>query len=81
MCPLFQTSANLSGLSPTGVFDEVPSTIVDSVDLAVDGGQLTGLPSTVVDITEIEEGGDWQILREGGVSVGDLTAALELRPE
>ena len=41
------------------VFDEVPSTIVDAVDLAIDGGPLTGLPSTVVDITEIEEGGDW----------------------
>jgi L-threonylcarbamoyladenylate synthase len=78
MCPLFQTSANLSGLAAPSVFDDVPSTIVDAVDLAIDGGRLTGLPSTVVDIAEIEEGGDWRILREGGMSVGDLTAALDL---
>ncbi len=79
MCPLFQTSANFSGLEATGVFDDVPSTIVDAVDLAIDGGRLTGLPSTVVDVTEIEDGGEWEILREGGLSVGDLTAALEHR--
>ena len=36
-------------------FDEVPATtIVDAVDLAIDGGPLTGLPSTVVDITGID---------------------------
>ncbi len=81
MCPLFQTSANLSGEVAPSVFDDVPSTtIVDAVDLAIDGGALTGLPSTVVDVTEIEEGGEWHVLREGGMSIGDLTAALDLRP-
>jgi L-threonylcarbamoyladenylate synthase len=81
MCPVFQTSANLSGEPAPSVFDEIPSTtIVDAVDLAIDGGALTGLPSTVVDVTEIEEGGEWHVLREGGMSIGDLTAALELRP-
>jgi L-threonylcarbamoyladenylate synthase len=77
MCPLFQTSANLSGEPAPSVFDEIPATtIVDAVDLAIDGGQLTGLPSTVVDISEIEDGGGWEVLREGGLSTGDLTARL-----
>jgi L-threonylcarbamoyladenylate synthase len=76
MCPLFQTSANLSGMEAPSVFDGVPSTIVDAVDLAIDGGQLTGLPSTVVDIAEIEEGGDWEVLREGGLSPGDLAVRM-----
>jgi L-threonylcarbamoyladenylate synthase len=81
MCPVFQTSANLSGEPAPSVFDEIPSTtIVDAVDLAIDGGALTGLPSTVVDVTEIEDGGEWHVIREGGLSIGDLTAALELRP-
>jgi len=78
MCPLFQTSANLSGEPAPSVFDEIPARIVDAVDLAIDGGPLTGLPSTVVDIASIEDGGDWEILREGGLSAGDLAAALEL---
>jgi L-threonylcarbamoyladenylate synthase len=80
MCPLFQTSANISGEPAPAVLDEVPAPVLDAVDLAIDGGPLSGLPSTVVDITGIEEGGGWEILREGGMSVGDLTAALEMRP-
>ena len=78
MCPVFQTSANLSGEPAPSVFDEIPSTtIVDAADLAIDGGALTGLPSTVVDVTEIEEGGGWRVLREGGMSPGDLAARMD----
>jgi L-threonylcarbamoyladenylate synthase len=78
MCPVFQTSANLSGEPAPSVFDEIPETlIVDAVDLAIDGGALTGLPSTVVDIATIDEDGEWEVLREGGLSRGDLAAALE----
>jgi L-threonylcarbamoyladenylate synthase len=76
MSPLFQTSANLSGEPAPSVFDEIPAAIVDAVDLAIDGGPLTGLPSTVVDIAAIEDGGDWEVLREGGLSTGDLAARL-----
>jgi L-threonylcarbamoyladenylate synthase len=77
MCPVFQTSANLSGEPAPSVFDEIPSTtIVDAADLAIDGGALTGLPSTVVDVTEVEDGGDWHVLREGGMSPGDLAARM-----
>jgi L-threonylcarbamoyladenylate synthase len=77
MCPLFQTSANLSGEPAPSVFDQVPATtIVDAADLAIDGGTLTGLPSTIVDVTEIEEGGEWKVLREGGLSPGDLAARM-----
>jgi L-threonylcarbamoyladenylate synthase len=80
MCPLFQTSANLSGEPAPFVFDEVPATtIVDAVDLAIDGGPLTGLPSSVVDISQIDGDGSWEVLREGGMSIGDLAAALEMR--
>lgn len=76
MCPVFQTSANRSGEPAPARFEEVPQGIVTGADLAIDGGELTGLPSTVVDITAIDAGGSWRILREGAVSAGDLASAL-----
>ena len=53
-----------------------PDEIIGAVDLAIDGGELSGLPSTVVDIAVIDEGGAWEILREGAISEGDLASAL-----
>ncbi len=76
MCPLFQTSANFSGEPAPGRFADVPTAIVDAVDLAIDGGELTGLPSTVVDLTGFDADGGWAVLREGGLSSGDLAARL-----
>lgn len=76
MCPVFQTSANLSGAPAPARFEDVPRSIVEGADLAIDGGGLTGLPSTVVDVTALEDGGDWEILREGALSTGDVAAAL-----
>ncbi len=76
MCPIFQTSANPSGAAPAGRFADLDEAIVAGVDLAIDGGELTGLPSTVVDITAIDGDGGWTILREGAVSEGDLASAL-----
>jgi L-threonylcarbamoyladenylate synthase len=76
MCPIFQTSANLSGEPAPACFEDVPPSIVEGADLAIDGGELTGLPSTVVDVAAIEDEGDWRILREGGLSAGDVTSRL-----
>jgi L-threonylcarbamoyladenylate synthase len=76
MCPLFQTSANLSGEPAPASFGAVPSDIAAAVDLAIDGGELTGLPSTVVDLTRFDAAGEWAVLREGGLSQGDLAARL-----
>jgi len=76
MCPVFQTSANLSGEPAAARFEDVPASIRDGADLAIDGGELPGLPSTVVDITAIEEDGGWRILRDGALSPGDLASKL-----
>jgi L-threonylcarbamoyladenylate synthase len=76
MCPVFQTSANLSGEPPPSRLDDVPPSIVGGVDLLIEGGELTGMPSTVVDISSIEEDGGWTVLREGALSTGDLASAL-----
>ena len=76
MCPVFQTSANLSGEPAPARFEDVPQAIRDGVDLAIDGGELPGLPSTVVDITELEDDGSWKVLRDGALSPGDLASKL-----
>lgn len=76
MCPVFQTSANLSGEPAPSRFEDVAEEIVAAADLAIDGGELTGLPSTVVDLTRFDEDGEWEVLREGGLSEGDLAARL-----
>jgi L-threonylcarbamoyladenylate synthase len=76
MCPLLQTSANRSGEPAPSGFDEIPPRILGGADLAIDGGALTGLPSTVVDLTRFDTGGGWSVLREGGLPTEDLAAAL-----
>jgi L-threonylcarbamoyladenylate synthase len=76
MYPIFQTSANHSGEPAPARFEDVPGSICDGVDLAIDGGELPGLPSTVVDITTLEEDGSWEILRDGALSPGDLASKL-----
>jgi L-threonylcarbamoyladenylate synthase len=77
MCPIFQTSANHSGEPAPAHFADVPEEIIAAADLAIDGGSLTGLPSSVVDLTTFEATGDWTVLREGGMSPGDLAVRLE----
>jgi len=76
MVPIFQTSANVSGEPAAARFEDVPTGILTGTDLAIDGGELTGLPSTVVDVTAIDVDGSWRVLREGAVSEGDLASAL-----
>lgn len=73
---LLQTSANRSGEPAAATFAEVDPAIRGAVDLAIDGGDLTGLPSTVVDLTGIESGGGWSVLREGGMSRATLERLL-----
>ncbi|HXR61550.1 MAG TPA: Sua5/YciO/YrdC/YwlC family protein [Solirubrobacterales bacterium] len=76
MCPVFQTSANLSGEPPASRFEDVPESIVTGAELAIDGGELPGLPSTVIDVATIDEDGSWRILRDGALSPGDLASKL-----
>ena len=51
--------------------------ILAAADLAIDGGALTGLPSTVVDLASFDETGEWAVLREGGLSADELRERLE----
>jgi L-threonylcarbamoyladenylate synthase len=75
--PLFQTSANLAGEPAPSRLTDVRPDIVERVDLAIDGGELTGQPSTVVDLSGLETGESWVILREGGMPVAEVERRLE----
>ncbi len=74
--PLFQTSANRSGVAAPGAFIDVPTGVLEGVDLAIDGGALTGVPSTVVDVTGLELEGGWSLLREGALRAAEVESAL-----
>lgn len=75
-CPIFQTSANPSGRRPPARYGDIDAGILAGVDLAIDGGDLTGLPSTVVDLTEYDGRAGWRVLRAGGLAEAELAAAL-----
>jgi len=72
MWPVFQTSANHSGEPAPAIFADVPRSILSAVDVAIDGGILTGSPSTVVDVTSLDSGGEWTVLRQGGMPAEEL---------
>jgi L-threonylcarbamoyladenylate synthase len=76
MTPLFQTSANRSGGPPPSSFEDVDAAIREGADLAIDGGELGGAPSTVIDLTLLDTGGDWSVLREGAVSTAEVDERL-----
>jgi L-threonylcarbamoyladenylate synthase len=75
-CPVFQTSANPSGRPAPASFDEIDPAILAGADLAIDGGELTGEPSTVVDLSDLDEDGKWSVLREGAMPADALEALL-----
>ncbi|HZO37503.1 MAG TPA: L-threonylcarbamoyladenylate synthase [Solirubrobacteraceae bacterium] len=74
--PLLQTSANLAGGADSRRLADVPAAIRDGADLVIDGGELPGMPSTVVDLTRYEHDGVWRVVREGAVGSATLSAAL-----
>lgn len=75
-CPVFQTSANRSGAPAPSRYEDIVPEIRAAVDLAIDGGELTGQPSTVVDLTAYDGRSGWRVLRQGGLPEAELAAAL-----
>lgn len=75
-CAIFQTSANRSGEPAPSRFDDIDPEILAGVDVAIDGGRLGGAPSTVVDLTALDDEGTWGVLREGALSRDGLAQRL-----
>jgi L-threonylcarbamoyladenylate synthase len=78
--PVLQSSANAAGGPDARRLDDVPEAIRTHADLVLDGGELPGTPSTVVDLRSYEHDGEWSVAREGAMSVTELSARLESAP-
>ena len=74
--PVLQSSANRAGGPDPRRLEDVPPLLRAAVDLAIDGGELPGTPSTVVDLRRYEEEGEWTVIRAGAVGERELTEAL-----
>jgi L-threonylcarbamoyladenylate synthase len=66
------TSANLAGGADPRRVEDVPAEIVTGCAAIVDGGELPGRPSTVLDLT----GSEPRVLREGAVPADEALARV-----
>ena len=66
------TSANLPGGADPRRLEDVPPEIAAAVDVVIEGGELPGTSSTVVDLT----GPEPRVLREGAVTAADALERL-----
>jgi L-threonylcarbamoyladenylate synthase len=74
--PVLQSSANPSGGPDPRRLEDVDERIRRGVDLAIDGGELPGTSSTVVDLLPYEQSGDFQIVREGALPAEAVARSL-----
>jgi tRNA threonylcarbamoyl adenosine modification protein (Sua5/YciO/YrdC/YwlC family) len=77
--PVLQSSANRAGGPDPRRLDEVPELIRRAAEIVIDGGELPGTPSTVVDLRRYEADGSWSVVRAGALSYDALGAALRGR--
>jgi L-threonylcarbamoyladenylate synthase len=66
------TSANVHGAPDPRRLEDVPESLRDGCGAVVDGGELPGAPSTVLDLT----GAEPAVLREGAIPAGEVLARV-----
>ena len=74
--PVLQSSANLAGGPDARRLEDVPASIREGADLVLDGGELPGVASTVIDLRAFETRGAWTVVREGLVPHAAVAAAV-----
>ncbi len=75
--PVMQSSANLSGQPDASRLEDVPAGMRAGADVVLDGGDLPGTPSTVIDLRDYEQTGAWHVLREGALSTEAVRELLQ----
>ena len=75
--PVLQSSANEAGGADARPLAAVPDRIRRAADLVLDGGELPGTPSTVVDFSMWEEAGTFELVREGALPQEAVVACLQ----
>jgi L-threonylcarbamoyladenylate synthase len=78
-CTVLQSSANLAGAPDARRVGDVHEAIRVGADLVIDGGELPGMASTVVDLRPYEADRSWAVVRAGVVGGDDLELALRSR--
>jgi L-threonylcarbamoyladenylate synthase len=74
--PLLQSSANLSGEPEARRLEDVSTELRLGVGLELDGGELAGVASTVLDLTRYGSDGEWSVVREGPLARDVLEQVL-----
>jgi L-threonylcarbamoyladenylate synthase len=74
--PAAQSSANFSGGADPRDLQSVPVELREGVDLVLDGGELPGVASTVIDLSEYEQSGAWRVVREGPLDAESVQTRL-----
>jgi L-threonylcarbamoyladenylate synthase len=74
--PVLQSSANPTGAAEARRVADVHERLRTHVDFVLDGGELPGTPSTVVDLTRFEDAGQYEVVREGAVSADRVESLL-----
>jgi len=74
--PVMQSSANISGEADARTLAQVPASLRDGAQVVLDGGELPGRASTVVDLRDYAEERRWHVLREGPLTRAEVRAAL-----
>jgi len=78
--PVLQSSANPSGGVDARRLADVAEAIRAGADLVLDGGELPGTPSTVVDLRRYEATRAWAVLRRGLVAPEAVATVLDPPP-
>jgi len=65
--PVLQSSANLAGEPDARRVEDIAPAVRAGADMVLDGGELPGTPSTVVDLSVWEDGGTFELVREGAI--------------
>jgi L-threonylcarbamoyladenylate synthase len=74
--PVLQTSANFAGRPDPRRLQDVPLGLRDSAELVLDGGELPGTPSTVIDLREYAKTGEYAIVRQGLFPAEEVASRL-----
>jgi L-threonylcarbamoyladenylate synthase len=74
--PAAQSSANFSGGADPRCLQDVPVALREGAELVLDGGELPGTASTVIDLSGYEQNGNWRIVREGPLTRAEVERIL-----
>lgn len=74
--PLLASSANLTGGRDPAALEQVEPNVRAACELLLDGGPTSGVSSTVIDLSGLESGRGFRILRAGATDAAAIASIL-----